>query len=183
MSNQNATLKRELNNFVFAVAEKKGRQWALETQAEFQSSERYVAGNPGMGNASMKNAELGKLSGWQLPLDAVFTAEESFVPHSGKRITPHDTGNLIESISVEETKHNNEIAFSVGVDYNKLNRPRVLYSWYFERHDKPGVYVQRPGKKTSGRYVRAANENSDEMPNFLETWRVRGESNVKRIFR
>lgn len=183
MSNQNATLKRELKNFVFAVAEKKGDQWALETKAEFQASERYVAGNPGMGNASMMNAELGKLSGWQLSLDAVFSAEESFIPQNNKRITPHDTGNLIESVSVEKTKKGMSLVYSVGVDYNKLNRPRVLYSWLFERHGKPGVYVQRPGKKTSGKYVRAANRNSDEMPNFLETWRERGESNVKRIFR
>lgn len=182
MSNQNADLKQKLKTFVFAVAEKKGTQWALETQAEFQASERYIAGNPGMGVANT-NVELGKLSGWQLPPEAIFDAEESFVPHSGKRITPHDTGNLIESISVEKTKRLNELTFSVGVDYNKLNRPRVLYSWLFERHGKPGVYVQRPGKKTSGRYVRAANRNSDEMPNFLTTWGERGESNVKRIFR
>lgn len=183
MGNQNAELKQKLKNFVFAVAEKKGSRWALETQAEFQASERYLAGNPGMGNVSMKNAELGRLSGWELPLEAVFTAEDTFVPQGGKRITPHDTGNLIEAISVEETKKGKDIVFSVGVDYNKLNRPRVLYSWLFERHGKPGVYVQRPGKKTSGKYVLAANKNSDEMPNFLDTWRERGESNVKRIFR
>lgn len=183
MSNQNADLKQKLKTFVFAVAEKKGSQWALETQAEFQASERYIAGNPGKGNVKMQNAELGRLSGWELSPEAVFSAEETFVPHGGKRITPHDTGNLIESISVQETKKSKEILFSVGVDYNKLNRPRVLYSWLFERHGKPGVYVQRPGKKTSGNYVKAANRNSDEMPNFLETWRERGESNVKRIFR
>ena len=182
MSTQATQLKKNLTDFVNAVAAKKGRQWALETKAEMQASERYAMAFDetieGQGDTS-----LGKLSGWEIGVD-VWDSVDSISTFSGnKRITPHDTGNLIEAVSVMYKKHNNEQEYSVGVDYNKLNRQRTMYSWLFERHGKPGVFVKRPGKNRSGEYVRLANKNSDEMPNFLDTWNERGLANVKRIFR
>lgn len=167
------------------VAAKKGTQWAKETQAEMKSSERFLTamGENDINDGSVTETSMGKLSGYLVPPELTYYGSESTFFPNKKRITPHDTGNLIEAISVEHIQRGCDHEFSVGVDYNKLNRPRYLYSWLFNRHGKPGVYVKRPGKHKSGMYVRMANKNSDERPQFLNVWDERGLANVKRIFR
>ena len=183
MSTQNTELGRRLKKAIDYVAQKKGEQWAKETKAEFQASERYSSSFNTFMHGEEEN--LGKLVGWNIGIEHLLEADEfnTFSSNRG-RITPHDTGNLIEAVSISYSKHgNSEYEYSVGVDYNKLNRVRMMYSWLFERHGKPGVLVKRPGSKKSGRYVEAADRNSDEKPNFLYTWNERGKANVERIFR
>ena len=183
MRNQNTELKKYLKAFVQAVGKKKGDQWALETKAEMQASERYaMAFDVSIGGG---DTNLGRITGWEVGIDASWDNADNITTFSGgkKRITPHDTGNLIEAISNQYVKKGDVQEFSVGVDYNKLDRHRMMYSWLFERHGKPGVYVKRPGKLTSGAYVKAANRNSDENPGFLAVWAERGKSNVQRVFK
>lgn len=168
------------------VAIKKGTQWAKETEAEMKASERFLTsiGSSDISSSGVEGVSLGDLAGWYVPPELTYYGGESiFFPSSGKRITPHDTGNLIEAISTKYAKHSTEHEFSVGVDYTKLNRSRYLFSWLFWRHGQPGVYVKRPGKNTSGAYVEAANRNSDENPDFLSIWNDRGKANVERVFR
>lgn len=184
MSTQNTELGRRLKKAIDYVAQKKGEQWAKETKAEFRASERFLTSINDSLATSGEDASLGSLSGHYIDPNIIELEDTSSSFFPGKqRITPHDTGNLIEAISISYAKSGNDYEFSVGVDYNKLNRNRYLYSWLFNRHGRPGVYVKRPGKNTSGRYVEAADRNSDEKPNFLYTWNERGKANVERIFR
>jgi hypothetical protein len=182
MSNQANELKRRLKQAVNSVAERKGLQWAKETQAEFQASERFLSS---ISEGDAMSGDPVRSGAWYIDpnLAMEMDSESSFMARRRHRITPHDTGNLIEAISVSHNKQGNSHLFSVGVDYTKLNRHRYLYSWYYKRHEHPGVFVERPGKNISGEYVREANENSDERRDFLKTWDERGLANVKRIFR
>lgn len=185
MSTQNAELKRRLKQAIDFVAVKKGTQWAKETQAELKATERFLSSisADNIDDGSVVEASMGKLSGWYVPPElSEFASESTFFP-AGKRITPHDTGNLIESISSKYKKTGTVYEFSVGIDYKKLDRHRYLYSWLFYRHGHPGVYVERPGSKRDEAYVQAANKNSDEVPGFLDLWGKRGSINVKRIFK
>ena len=185
MRNQNAELGKRLKSAIDYVAIKKGTQWAKETEAEMKASERFLTAMMAydINDSSVTEASLGKLSGYLVPPELTYYGGESVFFPNKKRITPHDTGNLIEAISMTYKKYGKEYEFSVGVDYTKLNRSRYLYSWLFNRHGQPGVYVKRPGSKKSGAYVQAANKNSDENPQFLSVWGERGLANVKRIFR
>lgn len=185
MSNQNADLKQKLKQFVDDVAVKKGRQWAMETQAEFQASERLIIG--ASVNQFIKGDHDGATRSWGGNVSGDWSAEApnyyDFSKSGKKRITPHDTGNLIAAISMMVTKNGNERYYSVGIDYGKLNNPRYMYSWYLDRTGHPDRWVKRPGKNKSAEYVEAANANSDERPDFLIVWGQRGEDNIRRIFR
>ncbi len=185
MSSQNTDLKNRLKSFVDDVSAIKGKQWALETQAEFQATERLIIG--AQSNQFIKGERERGVRGWGGEVTSDWSAEApnyyDFTSGSHERITPHDTGNLIAAISVMSKERHSEREYSVGIDYNKLNNPRYMYSWYLDRTGHPDKWVKRPGKNKSGKYVEAANTNSDEKPDFLDVWRLRGESNIKRIFR
>lgn len=186
MSNQNAELGRRLKAAIDYVAVKKGTQWMKETEAEMKASERFLTsmGAGDIDDSSVNEVNVGKLGGWLVPYELTeIGGSWTFFSDQHARITPHDTGNLIESISSKYTKHSKSYEFSVGVDFSKLNRTRYLYSWYFYRKGHPDVYVKRPGSNRGGKYVEAANRNSDENPGFLSTWNERAKANVERIFR
>lgn len=194
MRNQNAALRKELIGFINQVAVKKGYQWAAETKAEFQVSDPAfpIAGaSASQFVASEKFTEprvnfTGDVTeGWNA------NDERNYSTFGGnERITPQDTGNLIQSITITDNTHGtiytqpDVIKFNVGIDYTKLNEPRLMMSRYLARtgHGEDR-WVRRPGRRKSGAYVMAANVNSDEYPHFLDTWKQRGAANVKRIFK
>ena len=181
-------LRKDLKRAVYRAGYKKGTEWAKETKAELQATDYPITMTAfGALDIKDKSVDFGRMNYVaEVASDNVFSLGSI---GNNFRITPQDTGNLITSISYDDNSAkvartlNGDLEFSVGVDYTKLNLHKAGLSRYLERKGRPNRWVKRPGRRKSGAYVEAANENSDELPYFLETWRQRGEANVKRIFR